>query len=127
LGLTNSSYSLFSSDLSFLSNSPCILVFAFVIGGYLLVGFLSSKRFIKNKTVRKIFKSIRKNRMKYSIIHDAFWVCYIYAIYIAMLQFKMGSFNGTTNILNMVLAILTLIVFFAFTFFVFKMGYKYRK
>jgi uncharacterized membrane protein len=92
-----------------------------------LVGFLSSKRFIKNKTVRKIFKSIRKNRMKYSIIHDAFWVCYIYAIYIAMLQFKMGSFNGTTNILNMVLAILTLIVFFAFTFFVFKMGYKYRK
>jgi hypothetical protein len=127
LGITNSAYSLFSSDLSYLSNSPCILVFAFVIGAYLLVGLLSSKRFIKNKMIRKIFKSIRKNRMKYSIIHDAFWICYIYAVYISMLQFKMGSFNGTSNILNMVLAILTLITFLAFTYFVFKLGYKYRK
>jgi Ca2+/Na+ antiporter len=65
--------------------------------------------------------------MKYSIIHDAFWICYIYAVYISMLQFKMGSFNGTSNILNMVLAILTLITFLAFTYFVFKLGYKYRK
>lgn len=103
------------------------MLFSFVIGAYLIVGFLSSKRFIKNKSIRKVFKAIRKSRMKYSIIHDAFWVCYLYAMFFSMLQFKVGSFSGTDNLLNMLLAIFTFIIFFAFTLYIFKLGYKYRK
>ena len=127
LGITNTAYSLFSSDMSYLSNSPCILLFSFVIAAYLLVGFLSSKRFISNKSIRKLFKSIRKNRMKYSIIHDAFWVCYLYAMFISMLQFKIGSFSGSANLLNMLLAISTFLIFLGFTLYIFRLGYKYRK
>jgi hypothetical protein len=127
LSLTNSTYSLFSSDMSYLSNSPVIIVFAFILFLYALVGFLSSKRFISNKAVRKLFKRIRKRRMRFSIIHDAFWACYLYAMFVSMLQFKMGDFSSTNAILNMFLAIVTFLIFTFFTIWIFRLGIKYRK
>ena len=126
LDLTNSYYSVFSTDVSFLANSPVILVFLFVGVIYLIVSFLSSKKFITNKSLRKLFKKIRKYRMRYSIIHDAFWVCYLYAVFISLLQFKMGDFSSTNAILNMMLSILVLTVFVAFTGLVIYLGVKYR-
>lgn len=127
LSITNSYYSLFTNDISFLSNSPVILIFLLIVLAYLLVGFLSSKKFITNKAVRKLFKKIRKYRMRYGVVHDAFWVCYLYAVFISMLQFKMGDFSSTNAILNMMLAISTFILFFAFTIIMFYLGLKYRK
>ena len=126
LNLTNEYYSVFSTDVSFLANSPVILIFAFVAFVYLLTSFLSSKRFISNKTVRKLFKKVRKYRMRYGIIHDAFWICYLYAVFISLLQFKMGNFSSTNGILNMMLAIITFLLFFVFTVIVVYLGVKYR-
>ena len=127
LNMTNEYYSVFSSDVSFLANSPVVLVFSFVALVYLVTSFLSSKRFITNKAVRKLFKKIRKYRMRYGIIHDAFWVCYLYAVFISLLQFKMGDFSSTNGILNMMLAIITFIIFAAFTVLVVYLGVKYRQ
>ena len=127
LNLTNEYYSVFSSDVSFLANSPVVLVFSFVALVYLVTSFLSSKKFITNKSVRKLFKKIRKYRMRYGIIHDAFWVCYLYAVFISLLQFKMGNFSSTNGILNMMLAIITFIIFAVFTVLVVYLGVKYRK
>ena len=64
--------------------------------------------------------------MRYSIIHDAFWVCYLYAVFISLLQFKIGGFSSTNAILNMMLSILVLTVFVAFTGLVIYLGVKYR-
>ena len=125
LGITNSYYSLFTQDISFLTNSPLIIILLAILFLYLVVSFLSSKRFITNKFIRKLFKKIRKNRMKYSIIHDAFWVTYPYAILISLLQFKFGSFNGTLNIVNIFLAIITFLLYVVFALFVFYLGKKY--
>jgi hypothetical protein len=125
--LTTASYSLFSDDLSFLRNSPLILVFLFVGGVYIVTSCLSSKRFISNKAIRKVFKKIRKHRMRYTIIHDAFWVCYLYAVFISVLQFKIGGFSSTNAIMNMILAIITFMVFLAFTGIMVYLGVKYRK
>lgn len=127
INLTDPYYAFFSNDLSYLANSPLIVLFAVIISAYLIVAFFSSKRFIANKTLRRGFKSIRKTRMKYGIIHDAFWVTFLYAIFISMLQFKLGNFSNTSNILNMLLAIITFILFIAFTFYMVFLGYKYRK
>ena len=127
LNMTNEYYSVFSSDVSFLANSPVVLVFSFVALVYLVTSFLSSKKFITNKSVRKLFKKIRKYRMRYGIIHDAFWVCYLYAVFISLLQFKMGDFSSTNGILNMMLAIITFIIFAVFTVLVVYLGVKYRK
>lgn len=126
LSLTNPTYSLFSDDMSFLSNSPVIIIFAFVLLAYGVVGFLSSKRFISSKGLRKVFKKIRKRRMRFGLIHDAFWACYLYAMFISMLQFKIGGFSSTNAILNMFLAIVTFIIFLIFTIWIFKLGVKYR-
>ena len=92
MNLTDSTYDFFSSDISYLANSPVILLFCFVIFVYLLVALLSSKRFVSNKGCRKLFKKIRKSRMRYGIIFDAFWVSYLYAVFISLLQFKIGKF-----------------------------------
>lgn len=125
--ITTTIYSLFSSDLSYLSNSPILIIFAFVITTFLAVLALSSKKLIKNKVVRKLFKKIRKYRVKYGLIHDAFWVTYLYAMFISMLQFKMGSFATTMGIVNMMLSIITFLLMLIFTIFMFYIGYKYRK
>jgi len=127
LNLTTSTYSLISNDLSFMANSPLILIFIFIGAAYLLVSFLSSKKFINNKAIRKTFKKIRKHRMRYNIIHDAFWVCYLYAVFISTLQFKMGDFSSTNSIMNMILAIITFVVFLTFTGIMIYLGIKYRK
>ena len=65
--------------------------------------------------------------MRYGIIHDAFWVCYLYAVFISLLQFKMGDFSSTNGILNMMLAIITFIIFASFTVLVVYLGVKYRQ
>jgi hypothetical protein len=127
LHLTNPTYSLFSPDVSYLSNSPFLILIAFVAVLYLLVSMLSSKRFINNKALRKTFKKIRKYRFRYNIIHDVFWACYLYAMFISMLQFKMGNFNSPNDILNMMLAIITFLVFGCFTVLMVYLGVKYRK
>lgn len=127
LNITNTFYAVFTQDISFLSNSPIILIFAVVISIYMLVSFLSSKRFIANKHIRKLFKKIRKYRMKYGIIHDAFWISFPYGMLISLLQFKFASFSGgSLYILNMLLAISTFLILNAFFAFVVYQGYKYR-
>lgn len=65
--------------------------------------------------------------MRYSIIHDAFWVCYPYAVFMAALQFKVGDFSSTNAILNMMLAIVVFVIFVAFTCIMIYLGVKYRK
>ena len=127
LGITNSFYQIFSSDVSFLSNCPIILIFAFIIFAYLLVKALSSKKIMSNKGVRRTFKHIRKYRMRYGIIHDAFWISYLYALFISLLQFKVGGFGSALAIINMLLAIVTFGILTAFTAFIIYLGYKYRK
>lgn len=127
LNITNNYYLLFTSDISYLSNSPLIIILSVVLLMYLVVYMMSSKKLIANKYVRKLFKKIRKYRMKYSIVHDAFWITYPYAILISLLQFKFGSFNGTLGIINIFLAIVTFFLYIMFALFVFYLGKKYSK
>jgi hypothetical protein len=94
---------------------------------YLIVKALSSKKVMANKALRRTFKHIRKYRMRYGIIHDAFWICYLYALFISLLQFKVGGFGSTMAIVNMLLAIVTFGILTAFTGFLIYLGYKYRK
>jgi len=124
---TNKYYQLFTNDVSYLANSPMIVLFIIVLTMYLIVKLLSSKRLMSNKHVRRIFKRIRKYRMKYGIINDAFWVTYLYALFISMLQFKIGNFDSNLAILNMILAIASFFAMIAYTVFIIYVGYKYRQ
>jgi len=65
--------------------------------------------------------------MKYGIINDAFWVTYLYALFISMLQFKIGNFDSNLAILNMILAIASFFAMIAYTVFIIYVGYKYRQ
>lgn len=81
--------------MSFLGNCPVLFIFGVILVVYLLVAFLSSKRFIQNKGLRRVFKKVRKYRTKYGIINDGFWICYLYTVFVCLLQFKMGGFDST--------------------------------
>ena len=87
---------------------------------------LSSKKIVSNRHVRRFFKKIRKYRLKFGLIHDAFWLTFPYAVFISMLQFKIGKFSDTFNIVNILLSIITLTIFLIFTVYVIYLGYKYR-
>lgn len=127
LNLTNPYYSIFTTDISFLSNCPLIVFMAIIISIYLLVSILSSKKLISNKHVRKLFKRIRKHRVKYGLILDACWIVYPYAIVISLLQFKMGTFGTTMQTLNIALSALTFIILNGVVLYLLFVAYKYRK
>jgi hypothetical protein len=127
LNITNQYYSVFTSDVSFLGNSPLILLLIVAVSVYLVVAMLSSKRLISNKYVRKLFKRIRKYRVKYGLLLDVCWAVYPYAIFISLLQFKMGSMSTTTGMLNIAFSALTFIVLNSVAGYTFYLAYKYNK
>lgn len=127
LGLNNTYYSAFTSDVSFLGNSPLIVFLLIIIGIYILVAILASKRFVSNKHIRKLFKRVRKYRVKYGLIHDALWVVYPYAVFISLLQFKMGGIGSSSAMLNLALAAITFIILNGFAFYVLRLAHRYRE
>jgi hypothetical protein len=127
-GYVDPYYQNFMPNSSFLSNSsPFIFIFAFVVTVYLIFWVLSLKKMVKNKNVRHFAKTIRKYRLKYHILHDAFWFTFLYAFFMAIYQFKQFSFNSTLDIINFIFAALITFVYFSFTVYIIYLGYKYRK
>jgi hypothetical protein len=126
LGIDNTYYSVFTSDVSFLSNSPIIVVVIAVAVIYLIVAILSSKRLISNKHIRKLCKRIRKYRVKYGLVYDACWAVYPYAVFISLLQFKMGGFGSTMLTLNIALSALTFVILNVVVAYLLYLAYKYR-
>lgn len=64
--------------------------------------------------------------MRFMIINDAFWFTYIYAFFIAILQFTQASFDGTWHIVNFSLALIVALSFVVYTIVVSYFGYKFK-
>ena len=87
--ITDKEYEIIYNDMSFFANfSPLIFIWVLVGIIYLVFTILSNKKLIKNKHVRKFAKRVKKYRLRYDIIHDAFWITYIYVMFFAAYQFK---------------------------------------
>lgn len=75
--------------MSFFANfSPLIFIWAIVGTIYVVFKILTNKKLIKNKHLRKFAKRVKKYRLRFDIIHDAFWITYIYAMFFSAYQFK---------------------------------------
>lgn len=127
LNINNGYYSVFTNDISYLSNSPIIIIILILMLVYLLVSILSYKKLISNKHIRKLFKRIKKYRVKYALVHDIIWAVYPYAIFISLLQFKMGKFGETMATMNIALSALTFFILNAAVIFFVYLAYKYKK
>jgi len=113
--------------MSFLANSsPLIFTWIIILVVYAIVSVLSSKKMISNKHIRKIAKKIRKYRLKYSIIHDAFWFTYIYAMFFAMYQFRVAKFGNSTDVINLLFALIVFAIYFGFMCYMIYLGKKYK-
>jgi hypothetical protein len=102
-------------------------MFAAGLGIYALVSILSSKNFVSNKSLRKLFKRIRKYRVKYGLLMDICWAVYPFAMFISLLQFKLGSIGNTSATLNIALSGLTILVLNAIVAYTVFLAYKYNK
>lgn len=124
---TKPEYSTFLSNSSFLYNvSPFIVIIGFAVVVYLLFMILSSKKILSNKTIRQGAKKIKKYRLKYGIINDAIWFVYLYAIFMAMLQFGQVSVKTTWDIINIVFAAIVFVLLLVYTVFMIYLGNKYK-
>jgi Trk-type K+ transport system membrane component len=113
--------------MSFLANSsPLIFVWILILLTYAIFSILSSKKLISNKYVRKVAKKIRKYRLKYHIIHDAFWFTYMYAMYFAIYQFRVGKLDNSTNIINLLFAVAIFVIYFSFMCYMIYLGNKFK-
>ena len=113
--------------MSFFANfSPLIFIWGIVGFVYLIFAVLSSKKLIKNKTLRKFAKKIKKYRLRYDIIHDAFWITYIYVMFFAAFQIKYIQFSSPVLIGNFIFAIAVFITYLVFTFYLMKLGNKHK-
>ena len=87
---------------------------------------MSSKNVISNKHVYKFGKSVKKHRLRYWIINECFWFTYLYTVFMAVTQFKQARFDLIGDVVNVLLAIVVLVVFFGYTCFVINLGRKYK-
>lgn len=93
---------------------------------YLIFSILKNKKLVSNKRVRRVAKSIHKHRLKYMIFHDAFWVTYLYATFMALLQFSQASTKTAWDSVNILLAAAVLILNVAFMVVMIYLGNKYK-
>lgn len=118
----------FLDNSSFLFNcSPFIVVMGFAVIVYVLFKALSSRKILANKAVRQFSKKIRKYRLKYSLLNDAIWFVYIYAMFMAMLQFGQASFKSGWDIANIVSAVAIFIFLLGYTVAIMYLGNKFKK
>jgi hypothetical protein len=102
-------------------------MFAAGLGAYLVVSIMSNKNFVSNKPLRKLFKRIRKYRVKYGLLLDICWAVYPFAMFISLKQFKLSSIGNTTATLNIALSGLTILLLNAVVAYVLFLAYKYNK
>lgn len=81
---------------------------------------------ISNKPVRHFAKKVKKYRLKYGILNDAVWFVYIYAIFMAMLQFTQASVSTTWDAINIVFAGIVFVLLIAYSIFMIYLGNKYK-
>jgi uncharacterized membrane protein len=113
--------------MSFLGNSsPLIFIWILILLTYAIFSILSSKKMISNKHVRKIAKRIRKYRLKYHIIYDAFWFTYIYAMFFCIYQFRVGKTKDSTDIANLLFAVAIFSIYFCFMCYMIYLGNKHK-
>ncbi len=120
-------YSDFSNDVSFLGNSSQLIILWLILAVlFLLFRLISNKKYVKNKFVRKLAKSFFKNRVKYSLVHDVFWITFLYSVFFAMYQIKVAIFSSVADVFNFIFAMVVLIVYTGFAIYMIKLGNKYK-
>lgn len=113
--------------MSFLANcSPLIFLWLIIGFFYLLFLVLSNRKLIKNKLIRRISKKIIKHRFRLHVLHDVFWVTFIYTLFFALYQIKVVSFSTAKDIVNFFFAMVVLIVYVGVAGYILKLGNKYK-
>ena len=113
--------------MSFLANcSPLIFVWAIVGFTYLIFTILSSKFIKGHKTIRKFAKKVRKYRLKFGIINDAFWITFIYGMFFAIYQFKKAEFGSPVLVGNFFFACVVFVLYMVFTVYLVKLANQYK-
>jgi uncharacterized BrkB/YihY/UPF0761 family membrane protein len=102
-----------------------VLGFALVV--YFLFKALSSRKILANKAVRHFAKKVRKYRLKYSLLNDAVWFIYIYAMFMAMLQFGQASTQTGWDTANIVSAVVVFLFLLCYAVGIIYLGNKYKK
>lgn len=127
IGYQIKEYIPFLNNASFLFNcSPFIVVLAFAVVVYTVFKILSNRKILANKTVRHLAKKIRKYRLKYSLLNDAVWFIYLYAMFMAMLQFGQASVKTSYDTANIVIAVFVFIFLLAYTVGIVYLGNKFK-
>jgi NhaP-type Na+/H+ or K+/H+ antiporter len=92
----------------------------------LLFSILSSKKLISNKSIRHFAKKVKKYRLKYGIFNDTIWFVYLYAVFMALLQFTQASFTNSWDTVNMVVAVFIFIFMMVYTVLMIYLGNKFK-
>ena len=126
-GMKEKAYETVSTDMSFLANSsPLIFIWAIVGFIYLLFTILSSKKVKNSKTIRQFAKRVRKYRLRFGIINDAFWITFMYAIFFAMYHFKNAKFDTSMLVGNFFFACVVFVLYIIFAIYMVKIASQFK-
>jgi len=92
----------------------------------LLFKALSNRKILANKAVRQLAKRARKYRLKYSLLNDAVWFVYVYAMFMCMLQFTQAKTSSVWHIANIAAAGVIFAFLFGYTLAIMYLGNKFK-
>jgi hypothetical protein len=124
---TPQQYKSFLTDTTFLRQSSAyIILFAVSLLFLALFKLLSNKTVNRSKCFRKFCEEVYRERIRFALLNDTFWITFLYTVFFAMFQFKSTDTTASWMVGNLVFAALTICVYLGYTIFTLYIGFKYR-
>lgn len=122
----NATYYDFQPDTTFLGNCQPLIFFLAIFGGtYLIFMFLSSS-YNKIRCIRTRTKSVFRNRMKFSFLHEIFYYTEYYVLFFALYQFTGSNSDLDASTGNLAFAAIALIAYSIWIVIITYLASKYK-
>ena len=124
----NGNYFFFQTETTFLGNCQPFVFFLAIFGGsYLLFWLLSNRAVNRWKWLYKKVKSIFKNRMRFSFIHEIFYYTEFYVLFFAMFQFTGANSYIEASGANLAASVIVLLCYLVWLVWITYLGVKYKE
>jgi hypothetical protein len=97
----------------FISAGHYVLVIAFYVAWALAIALLKNRQLNKWRKLRRFAKGVYENRIRFGIINECIWFCFMTFLFFGLWQFYDISFPYNWNIGSFVVAMFCILVCFA--------------
>ena len=110
----------------FISSGHYIIIILSYAIWVVLISLLKNRTINKFHKLRRFAKGVYNRRVRYGVINECLWFCYISFVFFGLWQLRNLTINGTWSYGNIILSLFGWISCLFLTFWVVYLAVKYR-